>query len=269
MSNNLFNQVDICFVVDTTGSMGGFIQAAQRQLLDMIRLLSTGKNIDLQVGLVEFRDHPPQDNTFVTRGYQLTSDLQRMQKVINQLQASGGGDGPEAVYKGVYDACSQMHWRPNSCRFVLLVGDAPPHGFGKWLQDMLLETKLLDPWSDSWKDGCPSQLNVQAVTALAENHRVVIHALCMGGNAFTMRAFSAIAIQTGGQCAAASNGNDVVSKIVSMLDSEFKNLEFDQQVLKIAKDMEDYDIENIADALASPRLPVAASVARLGKRGFL
>ena len=110
---------------------------------------------------------------------------------------------------------------------------------------------------------------MQAVTALAENHRVVIHALCMGGNAFTMRAFSAIAILTGGQCATASNGNDVVSKIVSMLDSEFKNLEFDQRVLKIAKDMEDYDIENIADALASPRLPVAASVARLGKRGFL
>ena len=34
------NHVDLCFVIDTTGSMGGFIQAAKQQLLDTIQLLS-------------------------------------------------------------------------------------------------------------------------------------------------------------------------------------------------------------------------------------
>lgn len=65
------NYVDLCFVIDTTGSMGSFIQAAKQQLLDTIQLLSADSDIDLQVGLVEYRDHPPQDSSFVTRVYPL------------------------------------------------------------------------------------------------------------------------------------------------------------------------------------------------------
>ena len=140
------NDVDLCFVVDTTGSMGSFIQAAQRQLLDTIKQLSTYSNIDLQVGLVEYRDHPPQDTSFVTRIYPLTANLQEMQKCINKLKADGGGDAPEAVYSGVWDACEKIKWRPHSCRFILLVGDAPPHGFSKWLQEMSLEKKISQSW---------------------------------------------------------------------------------------------------------------------------
>ncbi len=63
---NALNHVDLCFVVDTTGSMGSFIQAAKQQLLDTMRLLSADSNIDLQVGLVEYRDHPPPESRGAT-----------------------------------------------------------------------------------------------------------------------------------------------------------------------------------------------------------
>ncbi len=262
------NHVDLCFVVDTTGSMGSFIQAAQRQLLDTIKLLSTYSSIDLQVALVEYRDYPPQDTSFVTRIYPLTANLQEMQKCINKLKAAGGGDAPEALYSGVWDGCEKIKWRPHSCRFILLVGDAPPHGFSKWLQEMSLEIKSRNRSGDSWGNGCPSGLNVQSVTAAAENHRVTINALCMGGDSFTMQAFAAIATATGGECVSARNAKDAIDKIVDTLTSEFSNLEFDRKVLETVEQMSQLDINKTAEVLDSPRLPVAASIARLGKRGF-
>src|SRR5947199_9913172 len=97
-TSNGLNRVDLCFAIDTTGSMGTFIASAQQHLLAAINVLATNHEIDLQIGLVEYRDHPPQDTTFVTRAYPLTNNFKSMQNVINGLFACGGGDAPEAVY---------------------------------------------------------------------------------------------------------------------------------------------------------------------------
>ncbi|HEY9702674.1 MAG TPA: VWA domain-containing protein, partial [Allocoleopsis sp.] len=212
------NHVDLCFVIDTTGSMQTFINAAQTQLLNTIKLLSDNNKIDLKLGLVEYRDHPPQDTTFVTRIYPLTSDLKKMQNSINQLNADGGGDFPEAVYDGVKDACLKMQWREHSCRFALLVGDAPPHGF---------------------PDGIyPGGLTYKDVTATAEKNRVVVHGLCMGGDRTTKDSFTTIAMQTGGKCVLSKNADQVVNEMINMLDNEFKDLIFDGEVLSLVSQLE-------------------------------
>ncbi|NET91498.1 MAG: VWA domain-containing protein [Kamptonema sp. SIO1D9] len=261
------NYVDICFVVDTTGSMSSFIQVAQQQLLKAINTLSTDNNINLQVGLVEYRDHPPQDTSFVTRIYPLTDNLHKMQNHIRQLRADGGGDGAEAVYRGVEDACQQMRWRKHSCRFAILVGDAPPHGFAAWMQTN--RGVKLGKGSDSWHDGCPSGLDVQLVTATAEDKQVKVYSLCMVRDRLTNEAFNAIATLTGGECVPADNANIVITQIQSILKNEFSNVTFDRQVLQTIQQFGQPDVTEIAQILDSPRLPVAASVARLGKRGFL
>lgn len=59
---NEINAVDLAFVVDTTGSMGGLIAAAQNQMITMLEELTRAANITLWLGVVEYRDHPPQDN---------------------------------------------------------------------------------------------------------------------------------------------------------------------------------------------------------------
>src|SRR5262245_46340077 len=101
----LLRNVDVCYVIDSTGSMQPFIAAAQQQLIDTMQRLSKNSFISLRIGLVEYRDHPPQDQSFVTRVNQLTGELDKMRKVINRLRADGGGDVPEAVYDGVFEAC--------------------------------------------------------------------------------------------------------------------------------------------------------------------
>jgi hypothetical protein len=255
-TNNDLNQVDICFVVDTTGSMGSFIQAAQRQLLDTINLLSADSGIDLLVGLVEYRDHPPQENSFVTRTHPLSANMKAMQKIINGLKADGGGDAPEAVYDGIHAACKQIKWRSHSSRFILLVGDSPPHGFKS-------------NYGDTWPNGCPCGLTEQSVAAAAEIERITVHALCMGNNTTAQAAFDLIAIGTGGYCAPANNANDVLGKMKEMLAAEFRDLQFDAKVLEAAQKLEQLDVSEIAGIIGCPRLQAAASIARLGKRGFV
>ncbi len=261
MNKKALNNVDLCFVIDTTGSMGPFIQEAKQQLLDTMGLLSADSGIALQVGLVEYRDHPPQDRSFVTRIYPLTANLQQMQQNINQLKADGGGDFPEAVYDGVHDAARKLKWRPNSCRFILLVGDAPPHGFEA--------DRSFDGYTHTESARYPNGLTVQSVTATAEEHRVIVYALCLGNQETTVQSFQAIATGTGGECVQVRNAKDVICKMVAMLTNEFRDLEFDRKVLDSLQDLGSVDVSTIADNLSCPRLQVAKAIARLGKRGLL
>src|SRR5215469_15234430 len=97
---NEINAVDLAFVVDTTGSMGRLIAAAQNQMVSMLRELAQAADINLWLGVVEYRDHPPQDK-MVYKVHTFTGDLQKAQKTIMSLAADGGGDAPEAVLDGI------------------------------------------------------------------------------------------------------------------------------------------------------------------------
>src|SRR6516162_3899281 len=84
---NILDQVDLAFVVDTTGSMGTFIGAARKQMTAMIRSLTEEVAVrpDLRLAVVEYRDHPPQDTTFVAREHDFVAELPAAQKLIDQL----------------------------------------------------------------------------------------------------------------------------------------------------------------------------------------
>ena len=93
------NQFDLAFVVDTTASMSNLIHAAQKQLVQVIDALADGNDVDMRLGIVEYRDHPAQDN-MVSRVYPFTDDSAKAKKTIKALKVDGGGDAPEAVFAG-------------------------------------------------------------------------------------------------------------------------------------------------------------------------
>jgi hypothetical protein len=123
------------FIQDCTGSQGSYISAATRNIeLICDTIFESGRlqaREDLRIGLVAYRDHPPQDHTYVTKNFGFTSDVALVHKHLNSLYASGGGDGPEAVTAGMAEAL-QMEWRPNASKMVVLIADAPPHGIGEY-----------------------------------------------------------------------------------------------------------------------------------------
>lgn len=120
------NKLDVVFVVDVTGSMGPFIREAKEKVVSQIRDMSQ-RGLDIRFGLVEYRDHPPQDNSFTTKTHAFTDNTQKMQTSIELMKAEGGGDRPEAMYCGVAAAIRGLQWRPKADHQIFLIADSPPH----------------------------------------------------------------------------------------------------------------------------------------------
>src|SRR5581483_9932797 len=242
----------LAFVVDTTGSMGGLIAAAQEQMIAMLRELTEAADINLWLGVVEYRDHPPQDQ-MVYRVHGFTEDLQEAQKTIKRLQASGGGDAPEAVLDGIVAACGELGWWKHSRRLMVLVGDAPPHGTGTH--------------GDAFSAGCPCGETIASVTRLAEEKRVTIHALGLTGA--VNEPFGEISYLTGGQFFSAQQANKAIEHIATLLKMEFAALDVDRRVLALYREAPQMAVEEMAARLEISRHAVSTSLVRLLSRDLI
>ncbi|MGB5831749.1 MAG: vWA domain-containing protein, partial [Thiohalocapsa sp.] len=119
--------VEAVFVLDTTGSMGGLIQAAKDKIWSIASTMAAAEPAPkIRMGLVAYRDR---GDAYVTRVVDLTPDLDALHAELSQLQANGGGDGPESVNQALHEAVNAITWSQdaNAYRVVFLVGDAPPH----------------------------------------------------------------------------------------------------------------------------------------------
>lgn len=156
-------ELDLAFLVDETGSMGHYINEVKRRLLEIIEALRRAPLCrSLRLGLVSYRDHPPEETTFASRVVPLTDDIEAIRRGVARMQASGGGDGPEAVTDGLYDVM-RLDWRPRAARVVVWVGDAPPHG--------------VEPANDGFPDGCPCGHHWYTQAENGREMGVVIHAV--------------------------------------------------------------------------------------------
>lgn len=126
--------LDVVVVIDSTGSMGGVIDQARREVDQLVTALGT-LIPGFRLGVVTYRDH---NEEYVVRSTPLTNDWYRAVAFLDTVRAAGGGDFPEAVLDGIRQAVRHMSWSPGSQRVVVLVGDAPPHDKDrKPLQDIL------------------------------------------------------------------------------------------------------------------------------------
>ncbi|KAF8627503.1 hypothetical protein AX17_006314 [Amanita inopinata Kibby_2008] len=127
--------LDLVFVQDCTGSQGSYISSATKNIEQICSTIFESGRLqhpeDLRVGLVAFRDHPPQDHTYVVKNFGFSSDISKVHRDLSSLYASGGGDGPEAVTAALAEALN-MDWRPHASKMVVLIADAPPHGIGEY-----------------------------------------------------------------------------------------------------------------------------------------
>lgn len=143
--------LDVMFIQDSTGSQQPYINKA-RDEIDQIcsQLLSSGNFAPdkLRFGLVAFRDHPPQDNTFITQPFDFTSSTDSMASNLASLRATGGGDGPEAQSDALADAL-HASWNDDAAKVAILITDSPPHGIG-------------EP-GDQLPEGCPFQIDPQRI----------------------------------------------------------------------------------------------------------
>jgi Mg-chelatase subunit ChlD len=119
--------VEVCFVLDTTGSMGGLIAGAKEKIWSIANdLTNADPSPRLKIGLVAYRDR---GDDYIIRNFSLTDDLDSVYENLMGFQAAGGGDGPESVNQALDDAVNNIKWSPgkDTLKIIFLVGDFPPH----------------------------------------------------------------------------------------------------------------------------------------------
>ncbi len=120
-------RIEVCFVLDTTGSMSGLIEGAKQKIWSIANeMVSAKPTPELRFGLLAYRDR---GDEYVTRHFDLTNDIDAVYANLQSFRAGGGGDMPESVNQAMHEAVTQMSWSTNRdvLKIIFLVGDCPPH----------------------------------------------------------------------------------------------------------------------------------------------
>ena len=128
--------MDLCFLMDCTGSMRSFVQATKSQIRQLTERIVQLYSIKPRLAFVGYRDiNEPLDQL------DFTTDEERFEAFLHQVQASGGDDTCEDVFGksidtlflvnerrlGGLEVIGQLSWS-NPNRVLVHICDAPCHG---------------------------------------------------------------------------------------------------------------------------------------------
>jgi Mg-chelatase subunit ChlD len=120
-------QIEVCFVLDTTGSMGGLIEGAKQKIWSIANEVIAAKPTpSVKFALIGYRDR---GDEYVTKLTPLTDDIDAIYADLRKFHAAGGGDQPESVSQALDEAVRKITWSSDRSvlKIIYLVGDAPPH----------------------------------------------------------------------------------------------------------------------------------------------
>lgn len=213
--------LDLVFVMDCTGSMGQYIDNAKQNIEKIVTEIIKAESCDVRFGLVAYRDHPPQDNTYVTMSYEFVTSTNKMSENLAGLSAEGGGDGPEALTAGLF-AAKGLKWREKSAKVVVLIADAPPHGLGES--------------GDGFPDGDPDGLDPLVLAREMSNMGIAIYSVgcepALSSYRFTRAFLISLSEITGGKAVCLASAALLANVIlggaaeelgIQMLASQMKN----------------------------------------------
>jgi Mg-chelatase subunit ChlD len=179
-------RVDVAFVLDTTGSMGGLLEGAKQKIWSIASQIAHGKPAPiLRVGIVAYRDR---GDAYIAQRFDLTRDLDGVYAHLKTLKADGGGDTPEHVGRGLGEAVKNMTWsaEPNTMKLIFLVGDAPPQHY-----------------NDGW--------DPEVWAKRAHKEGIVVNTIRCGGDGAAQEAFQEIARLTDGTYSSIDGSGGVVA----------------------------------------------------------
>jgi len=184
-TKDVLGQLDVLFVIDATGSMEQYISEARKYAGEVAVKLAKDNELDIRFGVVAYRDHSPQDTSFVTSKSAGFGNAAQLQDALSKLNARGGGDRPEAVWDGVAEAI-KFDWRKGADRTIYLIGDSPPHGHCASQQE------------DAWPKGCPCGLTSDKLIKDLNRKKIELNAFSISGHSDTTAAFDLLTKATNG-----------------------------------------------------------------------
>lgn len=202
-------KLDLVFAIDTTGSMGPYINGVVNVANDVVDTLA-GSGADFRIGVVDYKDVDstlpgcPPDYDAVT-DLAFSTDKAAVTGALNGLRSkvAGGCDIPEDVLSGVKRAVD-FPWRNGVKKAIIAMGDAPGH----------------DPEAHN---GLTSAAVIAAANAVDP---AVIYPILVGRDSSATSFMTNLAVGTGGKTfdSNASNvGQAVLDAIDAIVDAPIAN----------------------------------------------
>ncbi len=192
--------IDIVFVVDTTGSMSGSIYAVKNNIQNIVSSVNA-KTKSARFALVIYRDHPSHGGDATDYPSRIETDFTNNIEVIKQAASSmhlgDGGDWEESVYSGMR-AGLDLQWRAGVKKMMIVIGDAP--------------AKDPEPVT-----GLTKQSIVNAAYAVDPAQVYVIDT----SSDYSLAAMKSLTEQTGGEYARANNAG---SELVDYINASIENV---------------------------------------------
>lgn len=122
------DKADLMFFIDTTGSMGSYIESVRNNLSSFAHYLAD-HGINMRFAVIEFKDvtadgaDSTKINTFAD-GAVWTSDISEVESVLASIDVDGGGDGPETPMEAITKFLKTATIRTNARQFIFLLTDA-------------------------------------------------------------------------------------------------------------------------------------------------
>lgn len=166
-------EIDLMYMIDTTGSMGDELEYIKAELVDMVeRIASKDEAVSIRISVNFYRD---EGDDYVVKYFDFRNDVNDIMALIKDETANGGGDMPEAVHTALDNVVSGHQWRTNALKLCFFVLDAPPHD----------ETEI---------QGINAKIRTSLVKAAEEGIRI-IPVFCSGADQaseYLFRSFAAI-----------------------------------------------------------------------------
>ena len=195
MFNELRNaeKVDICFLLDCTGSMAGYISEAKTVIHRVVdKLGKQFQDLQLNCAFIGYRDHSDGVNRISRLPF--TKDKEAFKTFVSSVSAMGGADECEDIFGGLEEV-TKLTWTHMS-RILFHIGDAPCHG-----------SRFHSSSSDSYPAGDPRGLNItDLLRSLVEQHVEYYFAEINGSTAKMIAEFNKEMVSM--------NGNEI--KVVKM-----------------------------------------------------
>ncbi|MBQ5316225.1 MAG: hypothetical protein J6I96_01600 [Oscillospiraceae bacterium] len=116
-----YPDMQIMFIVDTTGSMGDELMFLQSDFTAIAEAVGTD-HAEFSVNF--YKD---KEDTYVTRTHPFSKDIKDISRILNSEYAEGGGDEPEAVSEILDECMHSQYWKGDTVKLAFLIFDAPPH----------------------------------------------------------------------------------------------------------------------------------------------
>jgi Mg-chelatase subunit ChlD len=234
-------RVEAVFVLDTTGSMSGLINAAKEKIWSIANTMASAQPApEIKIGLVAYRDR---GDAYVTKVVDLSTDLDSVYATLMDFRADGGGDGPESVNQALDDAVNKISWSQDqqSYKVVFLVGDAPAH---------------MDYQDD---------VKYPVTIAAAKQRGIVINAIQSGRNGATSTMWQQIAQSgSGDYFQVEQSGNGVA--IATPFDKELAELSAKMDETRLYYGNEEKKEQQRSKVAASEKLHESSSVESRARR---